>query len=163
MKDWTYTTATKNAANLVALKMTDIHLNDLTDVPWQLATSCKSGGMYRLNTYIDVKFKGKDPKTGLTFTWYLDLEKYESNGKTSFTPDIDKIQYALEHLSGSGLTQFITHLSIFYNAITDRIIEAQNFVDAQKLEIAPLNELIKIYKALLSDVKASSDGNWLNK
>lgn len=112
--------------------------DDLDDRPWEYVTSLKTGGSHRLDLDTSVQFEAIHP-SGLTFTWFLDLEVRDANGRSHYIVATDRIAKVLGLLRGVPRTDFADYLrqcagKLRENAAKFTEIAAKEYGDASLLE-----------------------------
>lgn len=93
-KNWKDIVANEDA--YVATDNTDHHLyRDAEEFPWEHVHNVKLGGTWRFNTPVNLCFEAKVGK--ITFSWFVDIEKEDSNGKGTLRIDNENLlAYAMK-------------------------------------------------------------------
>jgi hypothetical protein len=107
----------KNAIHYRAIDYTNFHISRDEAIPWELATSCESGGSHRMDISTSVHFKGVDPQTGFTFSWTWDLEPWSANGKGYYELDVAGAKEVMRRLPATCRKAFEGYLQSCIKAV----------------------------------------------
>ena len=110
MNDWTFDFAIKNAEHIRALGMESVYLRDGSEKPWGLVTRMQSGGSHRMDIDTTVRFYASH-ESGIEFTWSVDIERREANGKSSYYIDAAGMAGVAARLPKAPRDQFLRYLS----------------------------------------------------
>lgn len=108
LHDVSYADAVRNAEHYLAIGKTKIYLYG-EDGPWNNVTDISAGGSYRLNGPASVRLEAPDP-CGLTFTWSVDFEASDANGRGTNLFDRDKLRDLARRLPAPARRAFAEFL-----------------------------------------------------
>lgn len=74
------------AEHYLAIDSTSLHLFDQDDYPWEFVTKAEPGGSGRYNLTTSITVRAEHP-SGLSFSWFVDLERPESSGPGHYQVD----------------------------------------------------------------------------
>lgn len=118
---------------------TNLHLFDRkeSDRPWEHVTRIEPGGSYRMDICTNIRIHADHP-CGLAFEWYVDIEKREANGSSTYQIDMDTLLSVLERVPAIVRPQLRQHLRTISETITKHAAEQQSWVDKQRLQAEAL-------------------------
>ena len=145
MIETTYAQATKNAAALKQIGMTDLYLSRQSgDHPWHLVTGCEPGGSIRLEISTSVRFKAFDPATRLTFSWLFDIETMSANGKGHHEIDAEGCRRVIGKLpAGRARDSFLKYLRDCAKKVRTKGDEWRTIYERQIADAATLERLAR--------------------
>lgn len=121
----------KKAKAYLALDQADHYLDrDDGSFPWEFVTSCEPGGGHRMEIDTSVRFRAVHP-SGLTFSWYFEIEPHEANGKGHYIIDLEGCQETLKHLKGKGRKAFSEYLKTCAHKVAAKADEWKKITEEQ--------------------------------
>ena len=144
MKDKTWQEIVKLAKTYLKLGQDEHYLDrDNGDFPWEFVVSCEPGGGHRMEIDTSVHFKAKHP-SGLTFSWFFEIEPYGSNGHGYYTIDLEGCQKVLKRLKGEGKKIFVEYLRDCAHKVAAKGDEWKKITEAQYKTADDLMKVSKI-------------------
>lgn len=111
MHDISFSQAIEKADHLKALGWTDVYLGyRQTEFPWGLVTDVQTGHSHRLSGPASVRMTARHP-SGLTFSWEVDFEGRDANGRGVHLFDRDRLRDVMRKLPKPARIQFANILA----------------------------------------------------
>lgn len=109
LRDLTYAEAVEKREHLIAIGMTDVSLwKEPDDRLWPKVVRVTEGGTHRLSGPVSARFYAED--AGLTFTWSVDFEQQDANGRGVALFDRDRLRDVVRRLPSDARGQFAAML-----------------------------------------------------
>lgn len=134
-----------NAKHYKAIGITELSVGKYgqidDDPPWHLATSCEPGGSHRLNIATDVRFKGRDPESGMDLRWSFDIEPRKANGTGTYQIDTRGCDEVIRQLPPTVAIAFRRYLADCAEQVMKAALEYQGYADRQYKDARTLMDL----------------------
>src|SRR6185312_15617295 len=140
MSDKNWKEILRLAKHYKAIGFTDHWLSREENAPWHLVTDISAdGSLVRMGLTVAINFRAKDPKTGMTFRWCVDIETRAANGASKFLIDVPRLRAIKQNLSAENAKKFKHILAEKAQAVRKCGDEynktaTEQFVMAQQLE-----------------------------
>ena len=123
-----------------AIGMNETYLSsDEGEMPYDQATSCESGGMFRHGVATSISFKAQI--SGFGFRWTFDLENRDANGSGYLQPDMKRIREVMATIPAALRPDFRSALQTIQESIERSANETQAVRDKMYVSSAQLRSL----------------------
>jgi len=115
---------------------------DIHDLPWAYVSRCEPGGLHRMDMAVSCRFSAHHP-SGLTFSWFVDIESKEMNGQSWCQLDLETLRKVAEWTHGQAHSEFLAYLHSCAENLHEKAAKFQQLATDQFVQVSELKRLVR--------------------